>query len=102
MIDAIESYFLQSLRNSSTDMINDTILTIFTFLCNTYEQSSPSQLKEHERIIDNMIYNPSQTIDSAFNKIQNFQDLCTLIQNGKTDIQLVTYAFLVFQKQVFL
>ena len=44
------------------------------------------------------MYDPSQNIDSIFNKIQDFQDLCTLIHHGKTDTQLVTYAYLVFQQ----
>ena len=37
-------------------------------------------------------------MDTVFNKIQEFNDLCTLLDNGKTDTQLVTYAYLIFQK----
>ena len=33
-----------------------------------------------------------------FNQIQYFQDLCIMISNDKTDTQLVTYAYLIFQK----
>ena len=98
IIDAVESDYLQPLRNPTTDMINNTIPEIINFLRNTYGQLSPSQLKERERAIDDMIYDPSQPIDSVFNKIQDFHDLCTLIQNQSTDTQLVTYAYLVFQK----
>ena len=71
---------------------------IFGFLRDTYGNLSPSQLKARERVIDDMIYNPSLTIDSVFNKIQDFQDICILLQNPKTDTQLITYAYLVFQK----
>ena len=46
-----------------------------------------------------MIYDPSQSIDCIFNRIQDFNDLCTLIQNHKTDTQLVIHAYLVFQKK---
>ena len=45
-----------------------------------------------------MVYNPSQDIDTVINKIQEYQDLCTLLLNPKTDKQLVTYAYLIFQK----
>ena len=64
----------------------------------TYGHLSPLELKERERGLDDMIYDPSQNVDSVFNKIQDFQDICTLISNGKTDTQLVTYAYLCFQK----
>ena len=65
---------------------------------NTYGQLLPAELKEREKQIDDMVYNPSKGIDTVFNKIQEYQDLCALLQNPKTDIQLVTYAYLVFQK----
>ena len=45
-----------------------------------------------------MVYDPTHNIDSVFNKIQVFQDLCTLIQNQKTDMQDITYAYLLFKK----
>ena len=45
-----------------------------------------------------MVFNPVTTIDGLFNKIQNFQDICILLQNTKTDMQLFTYACSVFQK----
>ena len=60
-------------------MINETIPEIITFLRDTYGQLSPSQLKERERAIDDMIYNPSTNIDSVFNKIQEFQGICILL-----------------------
>ena len=98
IISAIESDYLQPIRNIHTDMINESIPQIITFLRDTYGQLSPSQLKERERAIDDMIYNPATTIDSVFNKIQEFQDICILLQNTKTDMQLITYAYLVFQR----
>ena len=45
-----------------------------------------------------MTYNPANTFESVFNKIQDFQDICVLLQNSKSDTQLITYAYLVFQE----
>ena len=45
-----------------------------------------------------MTYAPSKSIDSVFNRVQDFQDICSPLQNRKTDMKLVTYAYLVFQK----
>ena len=45
-----------------------------------------------------MVYDPATNVDTVFNKIQEFLDLYNLLDNGKTDTQLVTYAYLIFQK----
>ena len=45
-----------------------------------------------------MVYHLSQGIDTVFNCIQDVQYLCTLLANPKTDTQLVTYAYLIFQR----
>ena len=96
--DAIEDEFLQPLRNATTDMIQCSIQDIFDFLRTTYGKLSPAQLKAKENTIDSIIYDPSCNVDTIFNKIQDFQDLCVMLNNNKTDTQLVTYAYLIFQK----
>ena len=58
----------------------------------------PVQLKEKENTIDSLIYDSLSNADTIFNKIQDFQDLCVMIGNDKTDKQLVTYAYLIFQR----
>ena len=98
IMDAIKRDYLHPLRNTTTDRITDPIPAIFDFLQNTYGRVTPVQLKEREREIEDHIYDPALTVDSVFNKIDNFQDICTLTGNTKTDNQLVTYAYLIFQK----
>ena len=98
IVEAIDEEYLQPLQNSTTDMINSSIPDIFTFLKDTYGNLSPAQLRERERVIDDLVYDPAHSVDTVFNKIQFFQDLCELLNNGKTDKQLVTYAYLCFQK----
>ena len=98
IVEAISPEYLQPLRNATTDMLNDSIPDIFNFLTTTYGELSPSELKEREVMVDDMVYDPSENIDTVFNKIQEYQDLCTLLLNPKTDKQLVTYAYLIFQK----
>ena len=56
------------------------------------------KLNEREKQIGDMVYNPSQGIDTVFNTIQVYQDLRALLHNSKTDMQPVTYAYLVFKK----
>ena len=45
IIDAVAPDYVQYLRNATTDMINNTIPEIFTFLRDTYELLSSGQLK---------------------------------------------------------
>ena len=70
--------YLRHLRNSVTEMLNNSIPDIFTFLSTTYGQLSPGELKEHENKINNLVYDLSHNADTVFNKIQEFEDLCTL------------------------
>ena len=49
-------------------------------------------------LIDNFIYDPMTNVDTVFNTIQEFNELCVLLKNEKSDTQLVTYAYLIFQK----
>ena len=98
IVEAIDGEYLQALRNPVTDTITNSILDIFDFLKRSYGRLSPGQLKQKETVIDNLVFDPGQNVDTVFNKIQEFNDLCTLLGNGKTDTQLVTYAYLIFQK----
>ena len=54
------------------EMLNETIPKIINFLSNSYGQLSPVQLKERKKAIDDIVLNPATTIDSVFNKIQDF------------------------------
>ena len=98
IIEAIEEEYLSSLRNPTTDMIHQSIQEIFNFLKINYGQLSPQQLKEREASIDNLVYDPSTHINSVFNRIQQFQDICALVNQPKQDYQLVNHAYIIFQK----
>ena len=98
IIAAIDDEYLQPLRNPISDTIQCSILDLFSFLKSTYGHLSPTELKEKEMVIDNFVYDPSTNVDMVFNAIQNFNELCTLLNNARSDTQLVTYAYLIFQR----
>ena len=95
---AIDGDYLRPLRNIHMDMINDSLQETFTFLRTTYGKITTSQLKAKEMEVDQMVYDPYTSVESIFNKIQDFQDICGLIGKHKTDSQLVDTAYLIFQK----
>ena len=72
IVSAIDADYLQPIRNMHTDMINETIPEIINLLSSTYCQLSPAQLNEREKAKDDMAFNLTTTIDSVFNKIQDF------------------------------
>ena len=88
IIKAIDETYTRPLRDPTTDMIISSIPAIFTFLQKTYGKLSPSQLKQRENAVDDMIFDPSTNVDTVFNKIEDFQALCTLIDRDKTDTYL--------------
>lgn len=98
IIEAIDEEYLTSLRNPTTDMIHQSLPEIFNFLKLNYGQLSPHQLKQKESEIDNLVYDPETHINTIFNKIQNFQDICQLVNQPKQDYQLVNMAYIIIQK----
>jgi hypothetical protein len=77
--DAIENDYLSALRDPVTDMVPSNIPAIFSFLQANYGKISPNQLMEKEDALKDVIYDVSEPIDSVFNKVDRFSDLCELI-----------------------
>ena len=46
VIEAIDAEYLEPIRNTTTDMINNGIPVVFTFLRANYDGITPGQLKE--------------------------------------------------------
>ena len=96
IIEAIDEEYLTSLRNPITDMIHQFLPETFNFLRLTYGQLSPCQLKQRESEIDNLVYYPETHTNAVFNTIQNFQDICQLVNQPKQDCQWVNLACVIF------
>ena len=84
-IKAIYDEYIHPLCNLYTDMVNDTIPDIFTFLHESYGKITTGQFKVMESVIDDLVYDHSMNVDEIFNKIQDFQYLCLLIGKTKSD-----------------
>ena len=97
VIEAINAEYIEPLSNDTPDMINDNIPVISTFFRANYEHIIPGHLKEIDSVINDLCYDPSTNVDTMFNKIQHFQDMCIITGNSRNDTKLVTYAYLIFQ-----
>ena len=90
--------YLLALRNTHTDTITADIPTIMAHLIKTYGRMTPLQLKEKQRAVKDMSYDPTEPVNTIFNAIKKFQDLAQLMGKGKTDTQLIDMAYLIFQR----
>ena len=99
IIEAIDEQYITALRSPTTDMIHESIPAIFSFLMQTYGQLSPQELNERERELDNFVFDPSGHVNMVFNRLQEFQDICILVQQPKQDYQLTNLAYIIFQKE---
>ena len=96
--EAIDDEFLDELRNPDTDMIHESIPEIIKYLQTNFGKISEHELNDKEDTLKGMVYDPTSPVQTVFNKIKSFQDLCTLLQKPKTDGQLVTLGYLIFSK----
>ena len=80
-------------------MIHQSIPEIFNYLKKSYGQLSPQQLKQREMDIDTLVYDPATNVNTVFIKIQEYQDICQLVGQPKQDYQLVSHAYIIFQKE---
>lgn len=95
---AIETDYLQALRNSTTEMLDSSIPDIIKYLQDTYGRITEQELSDREEALKKYVYDTSSPVDMVFNKINWFQDLCGLCANTKTDRQLVQIAYIIFNK----
>ena len=98
IIEAIDKDYLDALRNNHTDMINDPIPDIFDYLTTNYGQITEQELSDKEDALKTLVYDPTQPVDTVFNKINWFQDLCNLCNNQKSDRQLVQLSYIIFNR----
>ena len=98
IVNAIGREYLDALQNTSTDMINKSILEIMEYLQQNYREITIEELSDLEDEVKRFTYDLSTPVDSVFNKLNNFQDLCILSKNEKTDKQLCHLAYLFFNR----
>ena len=96
--EAIDDEYLDELRNADTDMIHESIPEIIEYLQSNFGKISEHELNDKEDTLKAMVYDPTSPVQTVFNKIKSFQDLCTLLKKSKTDGQLVTLGYLIFSK----
>ena len=89
---------MEALINATTDMLDVSIPDIIDYLQNNYGRITEQDLSDREDEIKKFVYDIQAPVDTVFNKINWFQDLCELCNNGKSDRQLVQLAYIIFNR----
>ena len=97
-IDAIESDYLEAIRNDFTGMVQESIPDIIQHLTKTYGFVSEEDLSDRDDELKNYAYDPSKTVDDVFNKIKKHQELAILMKNPKTEKQQCSTAYTIFNR----
>ena len=79
-------------------MIPTNIPAIFEFLQANYGKISPNLLMEIEDALKDQIYDTTEPIDSIFNKVDRFADLCGLIKDPLSDRRNIMLAYKILPK----
>lgn len=94
LINSYDEKYLQPLRDS-TSMINKTIPEIIKFLTTRYGKVSAEEFERRSSDIKEYLYDPQEPIDTLFDKIKEFSEMCALINKGLTEEQEVHLAYLI-------
>ena len=79
-------------------MINDSVPTIMNFLKTRYGKISDPQLVDREQELLMFVCDTSEQPDIVFDKVENYTNLCEMIDQPLNDRKKVQLAYCIFQK----
>ena len=95
IVIAVESSYLDALRNPVTKTLDNDIHAILAHLMDTYGDVTPEKLSDYEDKVKAMVHDPSMPIDSVFNAVQELCDFSEQAQTPYTQAQAVNMALVI-------
>ena len=90
---AVDSAFLDTIRDPVTFVLQGTIADNLEFLFDTYGKVTPETLGEEFEKVNNTLYNPSFPIDTLFNSIIALAELADAANVPYSEQQKITIAY---------
>jgi hypothetical protein len=90
---AVDSDFLDAIRDPVTFVLQGTIAENLTFLVTTYGKVTPETLNEEFEKVSSTIYDPSLPIDTLFNSIVALAELAEAANVPYSEQQQITIAY---------
>ena len=98
IVSAVDTEYLNALRNRATNAIPGPVHLILDYLKNTYGKVTPQLLDEKETLLRAMTYTPSAPIDTIFTAVDDVADYAELGGATMTQNQCITKAYLILNK----
>ena len=92
IVHAIDSQYLDSLRNRTTDSIDAPIDTILIYLFTKYGSIDDDTLAHKEKLVREMQYNVQDPLITIYKEIEELEQLGKAANNPYLPSQLVTFA----------
>jgi len=97
IVTAIEPKYIRALRDIETNKITKTIPDILKFVFDAYGDIAPKELKQLRDQVENMIFDPSEPVDTVFAEIEDLETIAALADNPFQEMQKIDMAYLILQ-----
>ena len=97
VVHAVDSQYLDSLRNTITDCIDSPIITILNHLFTKYGRVNSETLAEKEKSVREIQYNPQDPLITIYKEIEHLERLGKASLNPYSPSQLISFAIQVIK-----
>jgi hypothetical protein len=98
IVQAVESPYLASIRDQSSNSLRGTVYKILEHLQTVYGRVSPQMLEDREQELWTMTYNTKYPIDIVFNAVEDYVDFAELGNQPLTQRQVIAKAYVILNK----
>ena len=97
LVEAIDSIYLEAIRDATTNTIGLTIYEVIRYLYDTYGDISPETLEEEHQKTNQLTYDPALPVDIIFTNIVKFTNLAEAARSPLSQKQTIDFAYNAFR-----
>ena len=98
LVEAIDSIYLEALRDPTTNAIGLPIYDVIRYLYDTYGDISPETLEEERQKTNQLTYDPALPVDVIFTNIVKFCNLAEAARSPLSQKQSIDFAYNAFRR----
>ncbi len=98
IVQAVDSPYLSSLRDRSSNSLAGTVYQILDHLRNVYGRVSPQMVEDRDQALRTMAYNTQDPIDLVFNEVEEFAEYAEMGHQALTQEQTIAKAYVILNK----
>ena len=98
IVTAVPAPYLSAIRNRQSNAFNGALHQIVTYLQDTYGRVTPQVLQEELLKVQQLVYDPTQPIDTVFAAVEDLNDFAELAQSPFSQKQTINLAYIIINK----